>query len=113
MLHQGPDTERVIAAVSRRDLEPRDISVLVVLMTYMDRSGKVRMTCAAIAEKLGMKSSMCIASMTRLKQQGFVVRVQDKSTGDRYYLVNPFVSSVGGPQRRGHLWAQFKAALED
>lgn len=113
MFHQTRDLEVLLEAVARRDLEFRDISVLVALVAHMDRSGRVRVTGAALAEKLAMKQSICISSITRLRQQQIIVRAHDKTSGERYFLVNPFIFSVGGPHRRNHLWAQFKAAIED
>lgn len=113
MLHLTRDLDAVLAAVSRRDLEPRDLAVLVGLIANMDRMGKVRSTSAAIAACLGVSPSLAGKSITRLRQQSIIAKVYDRKTGETYFLVNPYVASIGGPQRRGHLWAQFKAALED
>jgi predicted transcriptional regulator len=113
MFHQTRDLETLLDAVAKRDLQLRDLSVLVALVAHMDRSGRVRVTGAALAEKLDINHSTCISSMTRLRQQQVIARVFDKASGERYFLVNPFIFSVGGPQRRNHLWAQFKAAVED
>ena len=113
MFHQTRDFDAVLDALATRDLELRDISVLLALVAHMDRYGRVHVTGTAIAERLGVKPAVCIASLTRLKRQQLVVRAHDRSSGQRYFLVNPFLFSVGGSQRRGHLWAQFKAAIED
>lgn len=112
MFHQTRDLDAVMDAIASRDLELRDISVLVAIVAHMDRFGRARVTGAAIAERLDIKPAVCIASITRLKRQQLVVRAHDRSSGERYFLINPFVFSVGGPQRRNHLWALFKAALE-
>jgi predicted transcriptional regulator len=113
MLHLSRDLESVLAAVARRDLEPRDLAVLVCLISFMDRMGKVRSTSAAVAAQLGVSPSLVGKSITRLRQQSVIAKVYDNKSGETYFLVNPYVISIGGPQRRNHLWMQFKAALED
>lgn len=113
MLHLSRDLESVLAAVARRDLEPRDLAVLVCLISFMDRMGKVRSTSAAVAAQLGVSPSLVGKSITRLRTQAIIAKVYDNKSGETYFLVNPYVASIGGPQRRNHLWMQFKAALED
>jgi hypothetical protein len=112
MVHQR-DLESAISLVATRKLELRDMAVFMGLMAHMNwRSGRVPITAKALAERLGIKLPVCVSSLTRLKKEMLVARVVDRNNGDNYYLLNPYVASVGGPQRRGHLWAQFKATLE-
>jgi hypothetical protein len=112
MVHQR-DLESAISLVAARKLELRDMAVFMGLMAHMNwRSGRVSITAKALAEQLGIKLPVCVSSLTRLKKEMLVARVVDRNSGDNYYLLNPYVASVGGPQRRGLLWAQFKATLE-
>jgi hypothetical protein len=112
MVHQR-DLESAISLVATRKLELRDMAVFMGLMAHMNwRSGRVPITAKALAERLGIKLPVCVSSLTRLKKEMLVARVVDRNSGDNYYLLNPYVASVGGPQRRGLLWAQFKATLE-
>ena len=112
MVHQR-DLESAISLVATRKLELRDMAVFMGLMAHMNwRSGRVPITAKALAERLGIKLPVCVSSLTRLKKEMMVARVVDRNSGDNYYLLNPYVASVGGPQRRGLLWAQFKASLE-
>jgi hypothetical protein len=112
MVHQR-DLESAISLVAARKLELRDMAVFMGLMAHMNwRSGRVSITAKALAERLGIKLPVCVSSLTRLKKEMLVARVVDRNSGDNYYLLNPYVASVGGPQRRGLLWAQFKATLE-
>jgi len=112
MVHQR-DLESAISLVAARKLELRDMAVFMGLMAHMNwRSGRVPITAKALAERLGIKLPVCVSSLTRLKKEMLVARVVDRNSGDNYYLLNPYVASVGGPQRRGLLWAQFKASLE-
>lgn len=112
MVHQR-DLESAISLVAARKLELRDMAVFMGLMAHMNwRSGRVSITAKALAEQLGIKLPVCVSSLTRLKKEMLVARVVDRNSGDNYYLLNPYVASVGGPQRRGLLWAQFKATVE-
>lgn len=112
MIHQAQDLEGLLDAVARRDLQHRDISVLLALISLMDRFGKVRITAVALAERLQMNYQVCIQSLSRLRKVGALVRVYDRRAGASHFILNPWVASVGSASTRGHLWAQFKAALE-
>ena len=112
MVHKR-DLDSAISLVGTRQLELRDMAVFMGLMAHINwRSGRVPITAKALAERLGIKLPVCVSSLTRLKKEMLVARVVDRNSGDNYYLLNPYVASVGGPQRRGLLWAQFKASLE-
>lgn len=112
MVHQR-DLDSAISLVGTRKLELRDMAVFMGLMAHMNwRSGRVPITAKALANRLQIKLPTCVSSLTRLKKELLVTRVVDRHTGENYYLLNPYVASVGSPQRRGHLWAQFQASLE-
>jgi hypothetical protein len=113
MLHQTQDLDSLFAALARKDLQPMDATVFLALMRHMDRVGRARISTTAIAETLGFSASACSRSLGRLRRQCLIAKVYDRTVGETYFLLNPYVASVGGSQRRGHLWAQFKAALED
>ena len=111
MVHQR-DLDSAISLVGTRQLELRDMAVFMALMAYMNwRSGRVPITAKALAERLQIQLPTCVSSLTRLKKELLVTRVVDRNTGENYYLLNPYVASVGSPQRRGLLWAQFKATV--
>ena len=113
MVHQAPDLEGLFEALARRDLQHRDMSVMLAMISRMDRTGKVRVTALALSEQLGIHHNVCISAISRLRKHAVVVKVYDRQAGSHYFILNPYVASIGGPQTRGHLWAQFKAALED
>jgi hypothetical protein len=112
MVHQR-DLDSTIALIGERRLELRDAAVFLVLMNYVNwRSGRASVTTKYIAERLQIKLPVAVSAISRLKKENLVSRVIDPRTGERYFLINPFLASVGGPQRRGHLWQQFEASLE-
>jgi hypothetical protein len=113
MVHQR-DLDSTIALLGQRKLELRDAAVFLALLNYVNwRSGRAHVTAKYIAERLSIKLPVCVSALTRLKREGLLSKVADLRTGESYYLVNPYLASVGGPQRRGHLWAQFHASMED
>lgn len=112
MVHQR-DLDSTIALLGQRRLELRDAAVFLVLVNYVNwRSGKAKVTTSYIAERLNVKLPVAVSAITRLRKEGLVRRVVDRRTGEAYFLINPYLASVGGPQRRGHLWHQFDESLE-
>jgi hypothetical protein len=112
MVHKR-DLDSVIDLVKARKLELRDMAVFNALMAEMEvASGKVKVSATYLAERLGVKLPVCVSSLTRLRKELLISKVRDKRSGSTYFLLNPYVASVGGPQRRGHLWQQFQESLE-
>lgn len=113
MVHQR-DLDSTIALLGQRRLQLRDAAVFLVLINYVNwRSGRVHITTKFIAERLQVKLPVAVSAITRLRKENLVRRVIEPSTGEAYFLINPFLASVGGPRRRGHLWQQFADAMED
>lgn len=112
MVHQH-DLDSAIALLGQRKLELRDAAVFLVLINYLNwRSGRAHVTTKFIAERLNVKLPVAVSAITRLRKEGLVRRVTDDHTGETYFLINPFLASVGGPSRRGRLWHQFDSAVD-
>lgn len=110
MVHQR-DLVGTMELVRQRRLELRDMAVLMALSAHVQwRSGRAWVTVKALANQLGMNVSSCADSVRRLQREGQLVRCADERTGGSFFLLNPFVISVGGPQRRGLLWKMFEEA---
>lgn len=106
----GQDT--VLSALRERQLLPKDVAVLFALCLHCDwRSGRVRITQKALAAQIGDHASHISTSIGRLQRHRLVARVRDPHTGEQFFLINPNLASVGGPQRRGHLAVQFEEAF--
>jgi Tfp pilus assembly protein PilX len=105
--------EKAVQAVKSKTLQPRDLAVLIALLGNVNwRSGRAQITPNGLAQQLGILDSNCRASISRLRKQLLISRIVDRYTGESFFLINPYLASVGGPQRRGHLWQQFKDSLE-
>ena len=105
--------EHMIDLFADRSLKPGDAAVFWGLLAHVDlESGHIHVTLATLAEELGTRLYGCVRAVDRLRKQKLLAKVTDKRTGDnRYYLFNPQLASVGGPERRKALQAQFDAAL--
>ncbi|MEB3361559.1 MAG: hypothetical protein VKI42_05480 [Synechococcaceae cyanobacterium] len=107
---EGRDT--LFPLLQRRQIGHQDVSVLLAVMTHLDwRSGKARVTQKALATFTGMRETHVSASVRKLQRLRLLARVRDSYTGEAFFLLNPALASVGGPQRRGHLAQQFEEAF--
>lgn len=105
--------ERCLDLVADRKLELRDMAVLLALMAYSSwRTGKIRVTAAKLAERLRMQEPHVISSLSRLRKQLLLTRGVDPHDGTDFYLLNPYLVSVGPPQTRGRMWKVFQEASE-
>lgn len=99
MIYPKEISTSVIDALRDKLLQPRDLAVLMALMTEVDRSnGKVEITQRFLASRMGVKECDCSASFRRLRSQGLVTLMRDSRTGYTHYLINPRLLTVGGPQ---------------
>lgn len=112
-VHHSRDLESVFQALACRDLQPIDLCVLLALVSHMDRVGRARVTATAVASQLNIAAASCIRATSRLRKQKVIVKIRDPKSNSVYFVINPFVASIGNDQNRGHLVAQFEAALEE
>lgn len=89
------DMSRVLAHCANRDLQPRDLGVMVALMCHTESySGQIPATGLLIAEELGMNATEVHACFARLKKQNILRLIQNKRTGTRYYRLHPALMST-------------------
>jgi hypothetical protein len=106
------ELERCVSLVGERKLQPRDMAVLVALMSHINPvTGKVEVTAKKLAEGLAMAYTDTVGSITRLRKELVVTRLVDDRSGVPYYLLNPHVVSVGTGKERGYLWKRFSDSL--
>lgn len=113
MVYQAEGLEGLFQSLATKQLQPMDICVLLAMISRMDRVGKVRCSAKAIAELIGCHYISCVKAIGRLRVVNALVKVYDRQAGAHYFILNPYIASVGSAQNRGHLWAQFKLALEE
>lgn len=114
MLHrQG--REACVALLQERKLQPRDLAVLWAMTLHLNwRSGRMRVTASHLAKETRMDVSVVTNSLKRLRENLVISKVYEKTTGESYYLFNPWYISAGASKskRRGHAIRQFKDSLE-
>jgi hypothetical protein len=105
--------EKLDEALKARRLRPRDVTVFWTAAKYLNlRTGKAHVSAVQIAGDLGEHATHVSASLRKLQAELCLVRCKDRTTGGYYFLLNPYICSIGGPQKRGFLWQQFQEALE-
>lgn len=101
----------VFSALRARRLQPRDSAVLLRLIDCTDyKTGRVHLSAGQMAEDLGFQRTHVSASISRLKRELLLAVKWDKATGNRYLLMNPYLTSASADIQRRQ-WAQFQAAL--
>jgi len=105
--------EKAATGLKTKTLQPRDVAILYLIHGYVNwRSGRAHVTPKGLARDTGMLENNIRASISRLRKELLISRVTDRWSGESYYLINPHLASVGGPQRREHLRQQFADSLE-
>jgi hypothetical protein len=105
--------EKLVEALAARRLRPRDIAVFMAVMPHVNlRTGKAHVGPARLAQDMGEHASNVSTSLRKLQVELCLVRCRDRDNGGYCLLLNPYICSIGGPQKRGFLWQQFQEALE-
>lgn len=103
---------KVIELVKNKALNQRDVSVLFAIMSKVDtRTGRARFVVKNLATEFGVNPTSISASLSRLKKAVLIATFTEYS-GDKYYLVNPYLFSVGTKQRWGLFVQKFNSAFE-
>ncbi len=106
------ELERCVSLVGERKLQPRDMAVLVALMSHINpTTGKVEVTAKKLAEGLALGYTDTVGAISRLRKELLVSRLVDERSGVPYYLLNPHVVAVGTEKERGYLWKRFSDSL--
>lgn len=112
MLHrQG--REACVALLQERKLQPRDLAVLWAMTLHLNwRSGRMRVTASHLAKETKMDVSVVVNCLKRLRDNLVISKVYEETTGETYFLFNPWYVSAGSSKRRGHAQQQFSESLE-
>jgi hypothetical protein len=99
--------------VRAKALEYRHVGLLYLLMGEMDpNTGRINITAQAMANQLERDDAQARNLIAALIRHQLIVRWKDETTGQRCFLVHPYLASVGGRARRGYLWKQFSEAID-
>jgi hypothetical protein len=99
--------------VREKKLNYAHVGMLHLLTGLMDpNTGRVNVTANALADQLERDPAQLRHLIAALLRHQLIARARDEATGQRFFLVHPYIASVGGPQRRGYLWKQFSEAID-
>lgn len=103
----------LILDISANKLQNKDFVVLMVYIIHSDwRTGRCRLTTQKVAEILGHKRKTLYPSIRRLKERYLLVPITDSRTGEKLYILSPFLLRAGSGQVRGFLVSTYFNAIE-
>lgn len=110
MLHFH-EARNCIQLLKERKIEYRDLAVLFALMSLCDEKNCIlRFSVKDLAAEMNMNKTSLSHSLKRLKAN-LLIASGIKGCGDKYYLINPYLFSVGRKQKWGHLVKLFTEAV--
>ena len=102
---------QAVQLIGERKLQPRDAALLLALMSHTDTmTGRIRVTSQRLSEQLGVQDSEVRAGIGRLKKQHQLRLIRNVETGERYYLLNPWVVRSGKDRAVGLVMKEFTEA---
>ena len=106
------EAQRYFGQIKKRDLQPRDFLVLFAMISLCNtKTGKVRFIAQDLAEELGINKTTLSNSIKRLKTNLIVASILEDD-GEKYYMINPYLVSVGKKQKWGYMVNKFAKAFE-
>lgn len=106
--------ETLFKLLACNTLHPKDVSALLAFMYFTNwKTGRCKCSVEAIGKKLGRCRSNLYQSVKRLKQAGLMATVKFEATGERVYLMSPYLLRVGGPKSRGYIKMLYDKAISD
>lgn len=105
------ESKKLTELLRDRKLQQRDFAVLFAMMSQCDtRTGEIRFMVKTLAADINMNATSFSNSLKRLKTNLIIASVV-KRTGDKYYLINPYLFSVGSRQKWGFSLQRFMNAV--
>ena len=107
------EADSFVSKICERKIELRDTAVLFAMMaTCNHKTGKVKFVAKALAKRLNITETNLSASIKRLKKE-FLIALILEPNGEKYYIINPYLFSVGRKQKWGHLLSLFTKAINE
>lgn len=105
------DATRYLCYLENKTLQPRDFAVLFAMMSFCDtKTARIKFSVSYLAGKIGTSPPNVSTSISRLKKALLVARLKD-SRGLDFYMINPYLFSVGSRQRWGFHLKEFMSAF--
>ena len=105
---------QVIKLVGKRKIQHRDLVVLMLFIAYASwKTGRSRLTTDKAAEILNVKRISVTTAVKRLKEAGLMLRTKDKSSGELYYLLSPYLVTSSHRLGQGFVIKTFMDVLAE
>jgi hypothetical protein len=102
----------LVEKIATNELQHKDLTILMIHVIHSDwRTGRCRLTLQRVAEILGHQVKTLYPSIRRLKDQNLLVPIKDSRTGEKLYIISPFLLKVGSGKARGFLLKTYYDAI--
>lgn len=113
VLMNSYELEVLIQLVKEGTLKRFDLLVFMTFMTFVDwRSGRCKVKVQKIAEILGQHRCNIYPSIKRFRETRLMFDYEDERTGDRFFIISPYIVYSGKGQARGVLIKMYKEAMK-
>jgi hypothetical protein len=104
----------LISKIASNELQNKDLTVLIIHLIHSNwRTGRCRLTTRKVAEILGHQVKTLYPSIRRLKDQNLLVPIKDSRTGEKLYIVSPFLLKAGSGRTKGYLLKTYYDAINN
>ena len=106
------EAQKYFGQIKKRELQPRDFLVLFAMMSVCDtKTGKIKFAVQSLAEEIGMNKTTFSNSIKRLKVNLIIAFILEEN-GEKYYIINPYLVSVGGKGKWAFTLKKFAKVFE-
>ena len=108
----GSGLSTLVLKIASNELQNKDLTVLLIHLIHSDwRTGRCRLTTQKVAEILGHQVKTLYPSVRRLKDLNLLVPIKDSRTGEKLYIISPFLLKAGSGRARGFLLKTYYDAI--
>lgn len=105
--------EFILFLIAAGELQNRDFSILMVFIIHSDwRTGRCKLTVEKLSEVIGCKKATLYPSIRRLKKTLLIVPARDERSGQKLYILSPYVFRGGSGKVRGYMLKVYDKAIQ-
>jgi len=107
------ECKKLMDMVKNKEIRLSDVGLLFAIMSLVDmRTGRIKFIVKNLAEELNYTPNSVSLALSRLKKV-YLIALFIERNGDKYYMVNPYLFSVGSRQRWGLSIKKFFSAFNE
>lgn len=102
------EMKKFLPAFREKKLRPRDAAILFALFCFHNpKTGLCHVSVAHLAETIGSRVTDISSGLSRLKKALLVTTYINRVSGERSFLLNPYLFASGGKKKRAFLRVKF------